>query len=81
MYVILNIKYNTYYEISRKKQAKEARAAEIALTLSVVNAANIGGLSTLTGTSPNLILKHFVDELVDSSKYVTIVNMIILITK
>ena len=64
IYIINNalIISNNYSIVYSKKISKEARATEIALTLSVVNAANIGGLSTLTGISPNLILKHFIDE-------------------
>ena len=30
--------------------------------LSMAYAANVGGVSTLTGTTPNIILKGFVDE-------------------
>lgn len=41
---------------------KEIQGLAKALALSVAFAANVGGIATLTGTPPNLVLKGMADE-------------------
>ena len=49
-------------QTTSEKEKKELRALFVGITLSIVFAANIGGIGTLTGTGPNLILKKNIDE-------------------
>ncbi len=41
---------------------EEHRRMGKGLTFAVVFAANVGGVATLTGTTPNMILKQYADE-------------------
>jgi len=47
----------------QEKEAKYFNNLAVGMTLSVAYAANVGGTGTLTGTTPNLIMKGFVDEI------------------
>ena len=54
-------------DASSKQHDVKARSHEIhqlakALSLAVAYAANIGGIATLTGSPPNLVLKQEADE-------------------
>ena len=47
---------------SLSASSRELHRLSKALALSVAFAANIGGIATLTGTPPNLVLKGMADE-------------------
>ena len=49
-------------EESLAASSREVKRLAKALALSVAFAANVGGIATLTGTPPNLVLKGMADE-------------------
>ncbi|XP_054707089.1 solute carrier family 13 member 2-like [Uloborus diversus] len=56
---------------SEEKSMKQANILHSTLLLSIAYSANCGGTGTITGTSPNMILKGFIEELFPESSEIT----------